>query len=59
MEMLSECSICIDQAKDARVLTCGHYFCFDCIRDALNKKNLCPVCRNPVFSDVSELRKYN
>lgn len=44
-----ECSICMEDTdqsgKDVGVLTCGHAFHEDCIRQTLAENPLCPVCR--------------
>jgi len=44
-----ECSICMEDTdpsgKDVGVLTCGHAFHEDCIRQTLAENPMCPVCR--------------
>jgi hypothetical protein len=40
-----ECSICKNDLKRTIITkTCCHRFCEDCILDAINKLNKCPVC---------------
>jgi hypothetical protein len=38
------CSICHGVFEDPRLLTCGHVFCEDCIRQALDMDSRCPFC---------------
>ncbi|KAF4688899.1 hypothetical protein FOZ62_018016, partial [Perkinsus olseni] len=41
------CSICFKDLENEKVweLTCGHYFCLDCIEEWSKFKRTCPVCR--------------
>ena len=39
------CSICYGVFQDPSSLTCGHVFCEDCIRQALDIDYRCPSCR--------------
>ncbi|KAF4651313.1 hypothetical protein FOZ61_010577 [Perkinsus olseni] len=41
------CSICFKDLENEKVweLTCGHYFCLDCIKEWSKFKRTCPVCR--------------
>ena len=56
------CAVCMDIAKDASVLPCGHTFCRDCIAQSrlygthhydqyghrmLSQQQPCPTCRRP------------
>lgn len=43
----SKCVLCIDDRTNSSALCCGHLFCWDCIMDWLDKKEECPICRNP------------
>lgn len=36
-------------SKDAFALQCGHVFCENCIKNWLNTKTECPICKRPVF----------
>uniref|UniRef100_A0A0A9HEG9 RING-type domain-containing protein n=1 Tax=Arundo donax TaxID=35708 RepID=A0A0A9HEG9_ARUDO len=37
------CSICSDPPEDAVVATCGHVFCYQCVRESLTSYgNICP-----------------
>jgi DNA repair protein RAD5 len=43
------CPICICDFDDVVVTECGHYFCKECIINALNvSKKSCPMCRQPI-----------
>ena len=39
------CSICMDQITDPTLTSCGHLFCYDCLKLALSFKKLCPLCK--------------
>jgi SWI/SNF-related matrix-associated actin-dependent regulator of chromatin subfamily A3 len=43
IEEMEECPICYDTLKEPRITTCAHVFCYDCIRQALNKDPKCPM----------------
>ncbi|CAG8470192.1 11603_t:CDS:10 [Dentiscutata heterogama] len=53
-----DCPICYDIIDNGIVTTCGHVFCLDCIKNAIdseNKENVidvedrkCPFCRSPI-----------
>ncbi|KAJ9195625.1 hypothetical protein DTO164E3_6701 [Paecilomyces variotii] len=52
-----KCTLCIDEFKDPSVTTCGHVFCWNCIRDWVREKPECPLCRQEVLaSKVLPLR---
>jgi len=40
-----KCILCLDAMKDPSVTTCGHVFCWNCIRDWLVRSPECPLCR--------------
>ncbi|XP_057985263.1 probable E3 ubiquitin-protein ligase RHG1A [Hevea brasiliensis] len=43
-----KCCICQENyadGEDLGKLDCGHYFHFDCIKQWLNQKNNCPICK--------------
>ena len=44
------CPICWDQLIGPVATPCGHTFCSQCIRSALNVKKECPVCRVAISS---------
>lgn len=45
------CVICMEENMDNPIMTsCGHFFCHDCIVQALNIKNICPVCKTNLQS---------
>jgi hypothetical protein len=39
------CAICREGMDDAKVLPCGHYFHYTCLRSWLEQSDSCPVCR--------------
>lgn len=44
----TNCSICLDQILDPKLLKCGHSFCLECIahwRDLKKLDAACPTCR--------------
>jgi len=46
-----ECTICFDKKSDAIILECGHGgICFDCGKQILKRKHICPFCRNPAVA---------
>lgn len=40
-----KCTLCLEPLKDPSVTTCGHVFCWSCIRDWLAERAECPLCR--------------
>lgn len=52
-----KCTLCLEQFKDPSVTTCGHVFCWICVRDWVGEKPECPLCRQEVLlSKVLPLR---
>lgn len=52
-----KCTLCLEAFKDPSVTTCGHVFCWICIRDWVREKPECPLCRQEVLlSKVLPLR---
>lgn len=43
------CTLCLEKMRDPSVTTCGHVFCWGCIRDWLVEKAECPLCRQAVL----------
>lgn len=39
------CSICLDAIENPTLTTCGHIFCYDCLKMCLNNKKNCPICK--------------
>ncbi|BCR87633.1 ubiquitin-protein ligase peroxin 10 [Aspergillus chevalieri] len=53
----SRCTLCLELFKDPSVTTCGHVFCWTCVRDWVREKPECPLCRQDVIlSKVLPLR---
>ncbi|KAB8238639.1 ubiquitin-protein ligase peroxin 10 [Aspergillus alliaceus] len=51
------CTLCLEPFKDPSVTTCGHVFCWTCVRDWVREKPECPLCRQDVLlSKVLPLR---
>lgn len=52
-----KCTLCLELFKDPSVTTCGHVFCWICVRDWVREKPECPLCRQEVLlSKVLPLR---
>jgi len=53
------CSVCLEEGLllTRLVLTpCAHTFCFDCLRDTIEKCGFCSICRQPLSSkDIQPL----
>nr|CCC53481.1 conserved hypothetical protein [Trypanosoma vivax Y486] len=44
--MNEDCGICRDIFTNPVILSCGHYFCRDCIEGHFSRRSVCPVCSN-------------
>ena len=44
-----KCTLCLEEFKDPSVTTCGHVFCWICVRDWVREKPECPLCRQQVL----------
>lgn len=44
-----KCTLCLEVFKDPSVTTCGHVFCWVCVRDWVREKPECPLCRQEVL----------
>lgn len=45
-----KCTLCLELFKDPSVTTCGHVFCWTCVRDWVREKPECPLCRQEVLA---------
>lgn len=56
-EQQRKCTLCLEAMKDPSVTTCGHVFCWTCIRDWVKEKPECPLCRQEAIgSKILPLR---
>ncbi|GAM89231.1 hypothetical protein ANO11243_072680 [Dothideomycetidae sp. 11243] len=39
------CTLCLEPMRDPAATTCGHVFCWTCVRDWLAERAECPLCR--------------
>ena len=54
------CSICMDQINNPTLTSCGHLFCYDCLKICLNFKKICPLCKsNLTGKDILVVNKKN
>ena len=42
-----ECAVCLENVREPTSTTCGHIYCQPCIRRAIQKTKMCPLCRKP------------
>lgn len=42
------CPICTDLGEQRTVTACGHFFCSECLQQALSVSSTCPLCRRPL-----------
>ncbi|EON65790.1 hypothetical protein W97_05029 [Coniosporium apollinis CBS 100218] len=45
-----KCTLCLEPMRDPGVTTCGHVFCWGCIRDWVAERPECPLCRGVVLA---------
>ncbi|KAA6411876.1 MAG: peroxisome biosynthesis (Peroxin-10) [Lasallia pustulata] len=43
------CTLCLEEMREPSVTTCGHVFCWGCIKDWVREKPECPLCRQAVL----------
>ena len=43
-----KCTLCLEESKNPSVTTCGHVFCWTCIKDWIKEKPECPLCRQSI-----------
>lgn len=63
---IKKCTICMEEIFNNNVcqLSCGHYYCLDCIIELKKHSNKCPCCRSVVFNndnsnEINELNENN
>ncbi|MCJ1301312.1 peroxisome biogenesis factor 10 [Hypocenomyce scalaris] len=44
-----KCTLCLEEMRDPSVTTCGHVFCWGCIKDWIREKPECPLCRQEIL----------
>lgn len=44
-----KCTLCLEELRDPSVTTCGHVFCWGCIKDWIREKPECPLCRQGIL----------
>uniref|UniRef100_U5EZB7 RING-type E3 ubiquitin transferase n=1 Tax=Corethrella appendiculata TaxID=1370023 RepID=U5EZB7_9DIPT len=42
------CTLCMEPLTDITVTECGHLFCWFCILNWLDEKEICPICRETI-----------
>jgi hypothetical protein len=50
-----DCAICMDIIQNPLMTPCNHWFCRDCMTDALRHSNSCPLCRHRM--SIKDIRK--
>lgn len=54
----NNCSICLEVITNKSVTKCGHIFCAECIKNCLQYKKMCPMCKKPIdLQDVYLVNK--
>lgn len=54
-----KCALCMEQAVDLSATQCGHLFCWVCILNWLDERQICPICREAIKkSRVVRLQNY-
>jgi hypothetical protein len=46
------CIICRDEMQEAKKLPCGHYFHLSCLKSWIERQQVCPTCRAPIFQNA-------
>lgn len=62
IEEVSICSICLSNfcvGENLIVLPCDHFYHDICVRDWLKLKGNCPLCKQNVFDNLSNLNNYS
>lgn len=44
LEDYLQCSICMNSLSSTTVTSCGHRYCFTCIKEWVDRKHTCPCC---------------
>ena len=48
-----ECTICLCQINEPKILECGHIFCYNCINKWVKRRPICPLCRSKAYAPYS------
>ncbi|XP_058445178.1 peroxisome biogenesis factor 10 [Malaya genurostris] len=43
-----KCALCMEPAMDVSTTQCGHLFCWVCILNWLDEREICPICREAI-----------
>lgn len=51
-----KCSICLDSIDELTTTSCGHLFCWSCVREWVRRNKTCPLCkRKQTLRDVHRI----
>jgi DNA repair protein RAD5 len=53
------CSICMEQFENPSLTTCGHLFCYSCLKLCLKNNKNCPLCKTDLTGKEIMLIKNN
>ena len=42
------CSICLDTIDNPTLTSCGHLFCYECVKLCLGNQKKCPICKTDI-----------
>lgn len=52
---MSDCCVCLEKPSYPITLSCGHTFCYICIKFVCENSKTCPLCRAPVSESLDKL----
>jgi len=57
---LENCAICMDEISNPTLTSCGHLYCYECLRQCFSLKKICPICKNDLNGkDIMIVNKQN